>query len=175
MVFKKDPIDPYGAYGTFGFGINDLKEIDNNKKRFHAIYFIDYLTGSLLVSNKYTDQSKLCEANEDLISSFLNAINLFINELNHNENDEEEIREINFRDSRILYERKGRLMVIGISKKTNLVIERTILQNLLYDFYKRFEQKIQNFNGVVDQEILSYKKVLNNLDLYNFYGTDFSI
>lgn len=175
MAFKKDFSDPHGSSGTFGFEVNDLRELENNKQRFHAIYFVDYVTGSLLLSNKYTPKSKICEANEDLITSFLSAINLFINELNYNENYEEEIREINFRDSRILYERRGRLMVIGFSKKTNLIIERTILRNLLDDFYQRFEQKIKHFNGFIDEEILNYKKVLNNLDLYKFYRGEFSI
>ena len=172
MVFKKEPMDRYRSYG---FEMRDWDNLDWNKNRFHAIYFIDYLTGSLLLGNKYSNQSKICEANEDLISSFLNAINLFINELNQNDDDEEEIREINFRDSRILYERRDRLMVIGISKKTNLVIERTILQNLLNDFYERFEYKITHFNGVIDQEILGYKKFLNNLDHYIFSHDEFNI
>ena len=56
------------------------------RNRFYAIYFIDHLTGSLLISNKYSNKSKICNTDEDLISSFLNAINLFINELNQNKN-----------------------------------------------------------------------------------------
>jgi hypothetical protein len=177
MAFKKDSYDSYESYGydNFGFDVTELRQINHNKKRFHAIYFIDYLTGSLLLSNKYTNESKFSEVNEDLIGSFLNAMNLFINEVSHNENEEEEIREINFKDSRILYERRGRLMVIGFTKKTNLLIERTILQNLLEDFYVRFEHKINHFNGIIDPEILNYKKKLNNSDLSKFFYKDLGL
>ncbi|TXT62743.1 MAG: hypothetical protein BAJALOKI3v1_510023 [Promethearchaeota archaeon] len=177
MAFKKDISDSDEPYrkGLFGFDVSQMKQMNHTNGRFHAIYFIDYLTGSLLLSNKYTDQSKFCETNEDLIGSFLNALNLFINEINHNEDAEEEIREINFKDSRILYERRGRLMVIGFTKKTNLVIERTILQNLLEDFYGRFEYKINHFNGIIDKEILSYKKNLNNSDLSKFFYKDLDL
>ena len=146
---------------SYGF---NLEKISSSNNRFHAIYFIDNVTGSLLLSNKYTDNSKFTSY-EDLISGFLNALNLFMNEINDNDTLEEEIQEINFRDSRILYERKGRLMVIGISKKTNLLTERKILQNILIDFYSRFKNKIEHFNGVIDIEMLNYREFLNDLDL----------
>ena len=75
---ESEPVD-----NTFGF----KREIafDN---RFHAIYFVDSLTGSLLISNKFSDKSSLTETDEDLISSFLNAINMFIKEIQTNKNDE---------------------------------------------------------------------------------------
>jgi len=152
-------------YNSFGFETDHFNNNNLSQNRFHAIYFIDYITGSLLLSNKYTKKSKLCNADEDLIGSFLNAINLFINELNNNEKTEETIQEINFIDSRILYERKGRLMIIAISKKTNLSIERKILKNILFDFYSRFKYKIEHFNGIIDHEMLNYGKFLNDLDL----------
>ncbi|MBD3195408.1 MAG: hypothetical protein GF317_10155 [Candidatus Lokiarchaeota archaeon] len=148
-----------------GFSFEDL-HLDNDN-RFHAIYFIDSLTGSLLLSNKFSNHSHICEADEDLIGSFLNAINLFINELNKNDKEEEQIQEINFTDSRILYERKGRLMVIGISKKTNLPIERKMLHNVLLDFYQKFEHKIEHFNGVIGEDILAYRSKLNELKSSN--------
>ena len=97
------------------FGFKRQIAFDN---RFHAIYFVDSLTGSLLISNKFSDKSSLTETDEDLISSFLNAINMFIKEIQTNKNDE--IQEINFKDTRILYEKKGRMLCIGITKKTPL-------------------------------------------------------
>jgi len=133
----------------FGFRID---QINPNENRFHSIYFIDSLSGAVLVSKKYSDN--LTETNDDLISGFLNAINLFIREI---KKDKEEIQEINFNDSRILYERKGRLIVVGISRKTELQIERTILHEILNDFYYKFENQINKFNGVVIPEILSYQ------------------
>ncbi|MBY9005621.1 MAG: hypothetical protein KGD63_02585 [Candidatus Lokiarchaeota archaeon] len=152
-------------YNSFGFETENFHNSNLNQNRFHAIYFIDYETGSLLLSNKYSKKSNICNADEDLIGSFLNAINLFINELNKNDKTEETIQEINFIDTRILYERKGRLMVIGISKKTNLSIERKILKNILFDFYSRFKKKIEHFNGIIDKEMLNYGKFLNDLNL----------
>jgi hypothetical protein len=143
----------------YGFSIENLC---SNEDRFYAIYFLDNLTGSLLLCNKYTTITSLF-SNEDLICGFLNALNLFINELKL-KSKEDEIQEINFRETRILYERKGRLTVIAISKKTNLETERIILHEILEDFYHKFEGAITNFNGIVDPSIIQYKKKLENMN-----------
>lgn len=136
---------------NFGFKLNDLEP---NESRFHAIYFVDRISGAVLVSNQYSKKSIFSEGYEDLISSFLSAINMFIKELN---NDKEEIQEINFKDTRILYESRGRLVCIGISKKTDLYSERKILHNILNDFYSKFENEINRFNGIIEPKILNYK------------------
>lgn len=155
---------------NFGFKIERL---NMRESRFHAIYFVDSLTGAVLVSNQYSDRSVFSEGSEDLISSFLSAINMFIKELNND--DQEEIQEINFKGSRILYEQKGRLMCIGISKKTNLQLERGILHEVLIDFYNRFEDKISHFNGVIEPEILSYRNKLENLNLDSVFKFNFNL
>ncbi len=160
-----NPLNKKDRYQAYGFKANDDPE---HAKRFNALYFIDYETGSLFLSNKYSEHSMVEGANDDLISGFLNAINIFINEINEIHDEKEEIREINFRDTRILYERKGRLLVIGFTKKTELSIERDILHNILLDFYDRFRNKIQNFKGVIDHDILKYKNVLNEADFTKF-------
>ena len=145
------------------YGFN-FKSIEFNDSRFHAIYFVDSISGSLLLSNRYSDVLYGISRNrEDLISSFLNALNLFIREIKINK--EEEIQEINFKDTRILYEKKGRLVCIGISKKTNLQIERKILTEVLKDFYFKFENEINQFKGYIDPKIISYKQRLKSLDL----------
>ncbi|MFX0057095.1 MAG: hypothetical protein ACFE85_01080 [Candidatus Hodarchaeota archaeon] len=151
-------------YESFGFKNDDFSL---NKSRFHAIYFLDNLTGSLLLSKRYSSNSNL-SSNEDLISSFLNALNLFINEIKPN-NKYDEIQEINFKESRILYEKRGRLLIIGITRKTNLEIERMILHRILQDFYSKFEHRINNFNGIIDPSILLYKKTLENTDFSKLY------
>ncbi|MHA1240954.1 MAG: hypothetical protein ACTSQU_09175 [Promethearchaeota archaeon] len=148
---------------SYGF---NLEKINSSNNRFHAIYFLDNLTGSLLLSNKYTDNSKF-SSYEDLISGFLNALNLFMNEIKP-ESVDDEVQEVNFRESRILYERKGRLSVIGITKKTNLEAERVILRQIMEDFYYKFESIIKNFNGNIDPSILQYKKRLENMNLNEF-------
>ncbi len=147
---------------NFGF---TLDKINSQESRFHAIYFLDYETGALLVSNRFSD--KLSFLKDDLICSFLNAINLFINELNEGAN--EELQEINFKDTRILYEREGRLLVIAITKKTNLQIERGIVREILEDFYIRFKKHINNFNGAIDPLILNYKKRLEGMNLDSLF------
>ena len=147
---------------NFGF---TLDNVNSQECRFHAIYFIDYETGALLVSNRFSD--KLSFLKDDLICSFLNAINLFINELEEGVN--EELREINFKDTRILYEREGRLLVIAITKKTNLQIERGIVREILEDFYIRFKSHINNFNGAIDPLILNYKKKLEGMNLNSLF------
>jgi len=152
------------SYESFGFKKDNLFF---NKSRFHAIYFLDNLTGSLLLSNRYSSNTSF-STNEDLISGFLNALNLFINEIKP-DNRHDEIQEINFKESRILYEKKGRLMVIGITKKTNLEIERMILHEILQDFYSKFEYSINNFNGIIDPSISLYKKRLENMDFNKFH------
>ncbi|MFO8020540.1 MAG: hypothetical protein R6U96_18100 [Promethearchaeia archaeon] len=148
---------------------SDKEYMDPNQNPFHAIYFVDNTTGAMLVSKKY---SHAMNKNEDLISSFLNAINLFINEI---QGDDEEIQEINFKGTRILYERKGRLMCIGISKKMELQVERTIMHGILRDFYDRFRSDIKNFNGIIDPSILAYKNRINNLSLARLGEMDIEI
>lgn len=152
---------------SYGF---NLEKIDSSNSRFHAIYFLDNLTGSLLLSNKYTSNAKF-SSHEDLISSFLNALNLFMSEIEP-ETLNDEIQEVNFRESRILYERMGRLSVIGISKKTNLEAERAILRQVMEDFYNKCEYAIRNFNGNIDPSILQYKKRLENMNLNELYKSD---
>ncbi len=85
---------------THGFNLDRFNSDDN---RFHAIYFLDSTTGSLLLSKKYTQNTKFF-SHEDLISGFLNALNLFISEIKP-ESMNDEIQEVNFKESRILYER----------------------------------------------------------------------
>lgn len=147
---------------NFGF---TLDKVNSQECRFHAIYFLDYETGALLVSNRYSDNLSFLK--DDLICSFLNAINLFINELNEGVN--EELQEINFKDTRILYEREGRLLVIAVTKKTNLQIERGIVREILEDFYIRFKKHINNFNGAIDPLILNYKKRLEGMNLNSLF------
>ncbi|MHA2183623.1 MAG: hypothetical protein ACXADU_03110 [Promethearchaeota archaeon] len=140
---------------SFGFKVNPHESL------FHAIYFIDYESGSLLVSNRFSKD--LSVLGDDLICSFLNAINLFINELNGGVN--EELREITFKGTRILYEREGRLLVIAVSRKIDLQVERTILREILEDFYLRFKEDINRFNGAITPGIINYKKRLEGMDL----------
>lgn len=147
---------------NFGFS---LDKVSSQECRFHAIYFLDYETGALLVSNRFSD--RLSFLKDDLICSFLNAINLFITELNDGGN--EELQEINFKDTRILYEREGRLLVIAVTKKTNLQIERGIVREVLEDFYIRFKKYINNFNGAIDPLILNYKKRLEGMNLNSLF------
>jgi len=146
---------------TYGF---KLEQFNSENNMFHAIYFIDSISGAVLVSNKY---SNMLDTDDDLISGFLVAMNMFIREIGKDKS--EEIEEINFRGSRILYERKGRLLCVGVSKKTNLQIERGILHQILDDFYNKFEFQINRFNGVIDPAILDYKKQLKNLNLNNTF------
>jgi len=153
---------------NFGF---ELDKFNSQECRFHAIYFIDYETGALLVSNRYTDSLNFLK--DDLISSFLNAINLFINEINEGAN--EELQEINFKGTRILYEREGRLLAIGITKKTNLQIERGILREIMEDFYIRFKNFIDNFNGAITPSIRDYKKRLKSMNLNSLFKFNIQI
>ena len=153
---------------NFGF---ELDKFNSQECRFHAIYFIDYETGALLVSNRYTDSLNFLK--DDLISSFLNAINLFINEINEGAN--EELQEINFKGTRILYEREGRLLAIAITKKTNLQMERGILREIMEDFYIRFKNFIDNFNGAITPSIRDYKKRLKSMNLNSLFKFNIQI
>jgi hypothetical protein len=156
MSFKWNDIS---AERTFGF---QLKRISMKENRFYAIYFIDYVTGSLLVSKQCSDWSNL-SIKEDLISSFLNAISRFIQEIK-----DDEIQEINLKDSRILYERKDRLLCVGISKKTNLQIERGILHEIVEDFYRKYRNQIVCFDGRI-RPFVEYKEKLENLNLNSLF------
>jgi hypothetical protein len=152
---------------TYGF---KLEELNSDENRFYALYFLDNLTGSLMLSKKYTNKTKFL-SHGDLISGFLNALNQFITELNPGSINDE-IQEINFKETRILYERKGRLSVIAITKKTNLQVERVILHQIMEDFYNKFEYAINHFNGNIDPSILKYKKRLENMNFNSLFKFD---
>jgi len=158
----------YKLEKNYGFNLERLNSEDN---RFHAIYFIDYESGALLVSNRFSDRLNFMK--DDLICSFLNALNLFINEVNEGEN--EQLQEINFKDTRIIYEREGRLLVIAITKKTNLQIERGIVREILEDFYIRFKKAINQFNGAIDPAFSNYQKKLEKMNLNSLFKFDFHI
>ena len=160
MIFRKDIRNPE----EYGFSIENVNSQDS---RFHAIYFLDNLTGALLLSKKYTDNSEF-SSNEDLISGFLNALDLFIKEIK-SESKEDEIQEINFQETRLMYARRERLSVIAVTKKTNLEIERCILNEIVNDFYIRFEYSINHFNGIIDPRIKLYKKRLDNINLNKLF------
>jgi hypothetical protein len=146
----------------YGFTQDKIRSQEN---LFHALYFLDYESGSLLVSNRFSNNLSFLK--DDLICSFLNAINLFINELK--EGVSEEIQEINFRDTRILYEREGRLVVIAITKKNDLKTERGVVREILEDFYYRFKNYINNFNGSIAPAIIDYKKRLESMNLDSLF------
>lgn len=154
LKWKNDSIEK-----SFGFKLDQIYFTENI---FQAIYFIDSVSNALLLCKKYSNQPN---ANEDLISSFLGALNMFIKEIKSNK--DEEIQEINFKATRILYERKGRLIIIGITEKMNLQLERKILNEVLNDFYDKFEHEINHFKGFIDPKILNYKTRLTNLNLFN--------
>ena len=153
MVLKWDNNSNDNNYG-FNSGV-----FNRDMDIFHAIYILDSYTGALFVSNKFSESPNLSNTNEDLISSFLNAMNLFINEINA----DEEIQEINFKQMRILYERKDRLMVIAISKKKDLQVEKYYVHEILTDFYFRFKAEITQFNGIINKEMSSYKMKIPNI------------
>ncbi len=134
--------------------------IDNISARFHAIFFIDNKTGLTFLSKKFSKNfNKFNSDNEDLISGFLNALNYFVKELDF---ENESIEEVNFKNNRILYEQKGRLMAIGISKKTNIEIERKFLSMIINDFCLSFKFNIENFCG----DVRIFEKFKSKLDLY---------
>jgi len=118
---------------NYGFS---LEKINSQENLFHAIYFLDYETGALLVSNRFSNNLSFLK--DDLICSFLNAINLFINEVKEGVNDE--LQEINFRDTRILYEREGRNFNGSISPAIIEYKKRLECMNLnsVFKFNTRF-------------------------------------
>lgn len=152
----------YSNSNNNSYGFANRRQ-DTNSNQFLALYFLDKLTGSLLLSKEYS----LCPGggiDMDLIGGFLNALNLFIKEVKPG-NKSEEIQEINFDETRILYERYRRLLVIAITRKTNLNVERSILKQIVHDFYSRFQGSINHFDGRIEPSIIKYKK---RLDLKNF-------
>jgi len=142
---------------NYGFSLEKLNPQEN---LFHAIYFLDYETGALLVSNRFSNNLSFLK--DDLICSFLNAINLFINEVKEGVNEE-------LQETRILYEREGRLLVIAITKKNDLQMERGIIREMLEDFYYRFKNHINNFNGSIAPAIIDYKKRLECMNLNSVF------
>ncbi len=159
---------PNSNIKSYGFGI---KQQEANSNRFLAIYFLDKLTGSLLLSKEYSLNPNSA-IDVDLIGGFLNALYLFIKEVKPGSKSEE-IQEINFDETRILYERYGRLLVVAITRKTNLTIERSILKQIVHDFYSRFEGSINHFDGRIEPSILNYKKRLEISNLNTNFNHNF--
>ncbi|MHA1670853.1 MAG: hypothetical protein ACTSV5_09775 [Promethearchaeota archaeon] len=159
---------PNSNIKSYGFS---NRQQDVNSNRFLAIYFLDKLSGSLLLSKEYS-LSPNSAIDMDLIGGFLNALNLFIKEVKPGDKSEE-IQEINFDETRILYERYGRLLVIAITRKTSLNIERSILKQIVHDFYSRFEGSINHFDGRIEPSILKYKKRLEITNLNTNFKHDF--
>ena len=147
----------------YGFKVRNSEE-----GIFHAIYFLDKLSGALLLSKEYSNVNNL-KYDVDLIGGFLSALDLFIKEVKIGKNPDE-IQEINFRETRILYERIGRLLVVAITKKVDLSIERQVLRKIVIDFYDRFETSINKFNGHIEPSITQYKKRLENTNINNLFS-----
>jgi hypothetical protein len=135
---------------------------------FHAIYFLDKVTGALLLSKEYSNVTNL-SFDVDLIGGFLSALDLFIKEVKIGKNPDE-IQEINFRETRILYERMGRLLVVAITNKVDLPIEREVLRKIVVDFYNHFETSINKFNGHIEPSMIQYEKRLENTNINNLFS-----
>ena len=147
----------------YGFKVRNSEE-----GVFHAIYFLDKLTGALLLSKEYSNVNNL-SLDVDLIGGFLSALDLFIKEVKIGKHPDE-IQEINFRDTRILYERKGRLLVVAITNKVDLPFEREVLRKIVVDFYNHFESSINKFNGHIEPSMNQYKKRLENTNINNLFS-----
>jgi len=148
-------------YSENGFSRYNYSAIDTMSERFHAIFLIDAKTGLTFLSKKFSKNfDKFNTDNEDLISGFLNALNYFVKELDF---EDESIEEVNFKNNRILYKQKERLMAVAISKKTDIEVEHKILSNILNDFYHSFKINIENFTG----NVKIFESFKQNLNFYN--------
>ena len=156
-------IKPPNSINHYGFKVRNSEE-----GIFHAIYFLDKLTGALLLSKEYSNVNNL-SFDVDLIGGFLSALDLFIKEVKIGKNPDE-IQEINFRETRILYERMGRLLVVAITNKVDLPIEREVLRKIVVDFYTHFETSINKFNGHIEPSMNQYKKRLENTNINNLFS-----
>ena len=156
-------IKPPNSINHYGFKVRNSEE-----GIFHAIYFLDKLTGALLLSKEYSNVNNL-SLDVDLIGGFLSALDLFIKEVKIGKHPDE-IQEINFRETRILYERMGRLLVVAITNKVDLPIEREVLRKIVVDFYTHFETSINKFNGHIEPSMNQYKKRLENTNINNLFS-----
>lgn len=109
---------------------------------FHAIYFMDATSGLTYLGQNYSGQV----FNEDLMSGMLKALECFINHLSY-ANQYDRIQDINFQGTRIVYERMGSVMAVGISKKINENREHFLLQQLLGEFLQQYGNFIPNDTG----------------------------
>jgi hypothetical protein len=120
------------------------RETTDTSFPFHAIYFMDATSGLTYLGQNYSGQ----EFNEDLMSGMLKALECFINHLSY-ANQYDRIQEINFQGSRIVYERLGSVMAVGISKKINEDHEHNLLKYLLSEFLEQYGSYIPNEGGNV--------------------------
>jgi len=80
------------------------------------------------------------------MSGMLKALEVFINHLSY-ANQYDRIQEINFQGTRIVYERLGSVMAVGISKKVNEEQEHYLLNYLLSEFIEQYRDYIPNEGG----------------------------
>jgi hypothetical protein len=130
---------------------------------FHAIFFIDANSGLTLLSQTFSQT----QYDEDLISGMLRALDSFINHLCYS-NQVEIIQEINFKGSRIVYERVGPVIGAAISKKQNQDMEHFVLKTILEDFYQQCGSYLIPFFG----NVVPFHQYRNRL--MSFIELDFS-
>jgi hypothetical protein len=106
---------------------------------FHAIFFMDNSSGVTLLGQNYSQR----QFDDDLISGMIKALESFIDHLSYS-SSYELVQEINFQGTRILYERKGSVMAVAISKKIDPDLEHRLLNKILDEFYTKYERFLNN-------------------------------
>ncbi|MHA1730496.1 MAG: hypothetical protein ACTSU5_01055 [Promethearchaeota archaeon] len=112
-----------------------------------AIFLIDEVTGLSFLSKKYSPE---IEYREDLITGYLKAIQSLLQTSFGRGPGVGSVRSIHFDRHRILYNQKGRLLVVAISDGDGVESEeRTFLNQVCEDFYASYHRQIESFNGDV--------------------------
>jgi len=100
---------------------------------------MDNKSGVTLLGQNYSRR----QYDDDLISGMIKALESFIDHLSYS-STYECVQEINFQGTRILYERKGPVMAVAISKKCDPELEHRLLNQVLAEFYSKYEPFLNN-------------------------------
>jgi hypothetical protein len=149
--------------------VHNPHDLQMPESPFHAIFLMEAQTGLTLISKHYTNY----KYNEDLLSGMFKALESFISNLSYS-NQFERIEEINFGDTRIVYERLGPVMAVGISRKLNSEIEHQVLSNIIQEFVAQYGSCLDSFKGNISP-FQDFTQRLNvNRDFIELHASLFS-
>ena len=129
--------------------------MNNATLAFHSVFIIDKMTTTSLVSRHYSKGAlKSNNIDDSMVSGMVQALESFVGHLAYSTEYKDQLQEINFGSSRIIYDRlQGIRPLIAVAFTTKNIspeLEHEILQNMLVNFHTEYNPVLRNFRGNVN-------------------------